>query len=117
MTIQKMKSATQFLIAIVVLKILQGHPDLITWTEKLEVTFVNDQFCPGSSILDLLSWNEVLLLEDLIDSVWVEHALSSPSHAYFLLNRTKRGMRTRTRLRKDKFLQVTLPFLKAFRKV
>lgn len=44
-----------------IIKLLQDHPDLISWNDKLEVTFMTDQFCPGSSILDLLSY----LIRDL----------------------------------------------------
>lgn len=44
-----------------IIKILRTRPDLITWNEKFEVTFLKDDFCAGSSILDLISY----LLRDL----------------------------------------------------
>lgn len=39
-----------------IIKILKTRLDLISWNKKLEVTFLSDDFCAGSSILDLISY-------------------------------------------------------------
>lgn len=44
-----------------IVKLLKTRPDLISWNTKFEVTFLSDDYCNGSSILDLISY----LIRDL----------------------------------------------------